>query len=208
MTTGDAAGSGSLNPFLPEVQRDPYPLYRRLRTSDPVHWSSQAGAWFLTRYADVVSILTASHTSADRRHGQAATAGAGPAVRSLLTLDPPDHTRLRNLVNRAFTPRTVEQLRPRIETIVSELPDRVANRDGMEFVSEFAYPLPVQVIAEMLGVPVGDHERFQEWADVIAANLDPTARERLAGEVAAARAALNEYFRAIIDQRRRDPVRI
>src|SRR5512146_995380 len=150
------------DPFLPEVVADPYPAYHRLRAADPVHLSP-LGVWLLSRYDDCVMALR------DHRFGRQGFEGALEAVygslaeedrvpRSMLFRDPPDHTRLRSLVNRAFTTRVVEGLRPRIEQIVDELLDRVQGSGAMEVIADFAYPLPVTVISEMLGVPEGDRD--------------------------------------------------
>jgi pimeloyl-[acyl-carrier protein] synthase len=198
------------DPFDPAIHPDPYPTYRRLRELDPVHWSLPHGVWFLTRHADCDALLRDRRFSAEReRTLQAGRAGARnrPVYRSMLFLDPPDHTRLRTLVSKAFTPRMVEALRPRIRSIAAELLDRAAATDEFDLVSAFAYPLPVTVIAEMLGVPVEDHARFQEWSAILAQNLDPMDATATADadQVHDARAALFAYLGAIVEQRRREP---
>lgn len=123
----------------------------------------------------------------------------------MLVLDPPDHTRLRNLVNKAFTPRTVERLRPRVEAIAAEILDHIDSADGFDLVRDFAYPLPVIVIAEMLGVPAADRAAFQQWSAVLVRGLDPLVSEEEQEVVFDARDALLDYLRGVLMQRRREP---
>jgi cytochrome P450 len=200
------------NPLLPEFHANPYPFYRRLREADPVHHSA-LGIWVLTRYDDVVMILR------DPRFGREGMAellearlGAAPArpanTRDMLFRDPPDHTRLRALVSRAFTPRVAEAMRPHIQEIVDGLLDRVEGARGMDVIEDLAYPLPVTVICEMLGVPTADRDVFKQWSADIARSLDAAilpagseviTRGQEAGE------ALREYFRSLIAVRRKRP---
>jgi cytochrome P450 len=199
------------NPMDPEFVADPYPMYHRLRAEDPVH-HSPLGFWVLTRYADVMAMLRdprlikepiAAFVAA--RFGMAVPPGLGL---SMLDRDPPDHTRLRGLVSKAFTPRALEKLRPGIQQIVDGLLDEAAGRGSMDLIEEFAYPLPVRVICEMLGVPVQDHERFKAWGLDIARGLDaimlppdsPVGQRSVSG-----RRALAEYFRELIAERRAAP---
>jgi cytochrome P450 len=200
--------SVTYNPLLPEVRRDPYPTYRALREADPVHRGPFMGAWVLTRYRDVASALRDDRMSADgtRASGYQELQEA-PGPRSMLVVDPPYHTRLRTLVSKAFTPRAVERLRPRITALVGSALDRAALRGGVELVEELAYPLPVTVIAEMLGVPPEDWPRFRGWSRALVANLDPLSG-RDPGQVATAleaRQALGRYLSGIVDRRRREP---
>src|SRR5262245_54600859 len=117
------------NPFDPAVMADPYPFYKLMRERDPVHWNGTVRIWFLTRHADVSELLRDDRFSADRTQSERylpPPAGRERPARSMLVVDPPDHTRLRDLVSKAFTPRMVEQLRPRIEAITSQLIDGLA----------------------------------------------------------------------------------
>jgi cytochrome P450 len=200
------------NPFLPEFHADPYPFYRRLREQDPVHHSPM-GFWVLTRYDDCVAVLR------DQRFGreefqQMLSAVYGdetekPALpRSMLFRDPPDHTRLRALVSKAFTPRTIEVMRGHIQEIVDRLLGRALAQGGMDVIEDLAYPLPVTVICEMLGVPVGDHGSIRGWSADIARSLDaiglPTDQS-IVDRGRAARRALADYFRALVPERRAHP---
>jgi cytochrome P450 len=199
------------NPMDPEFVADPYPTYRRLRAEDPVH-HSPLGFWVLTRYADVMGMLRdprlikepiAAFVAA--RFGMAVPPGLGL---SMLDRDPPDHTRLRGLVSKAFTPKALESLRPHIQQIVDGLLAQVEGRGEMDLIEEFAYPLPVVVICEMLGVPVADQERFKGWGLDIARGLDaimlPPDSE-VAKRSVAGRHALSGYFRELIAERRASP---
>jgi pimeloyl-[acyl-carrier protein] synthase len=201
----------SFNPMDPEFLADPYPTYRRLRAEDPVH-HSPLGFWVLTRYEDVSSVLRDPRFVKEplaalvaARFGAEVPRGVGL---SMLDRDPPDHTRLRSLVSTAFTPRVVEGLRPRIQQIVDDLITRAEAAGGMDVIEEFAYPIPVNVICEMLGVPVADHERFRGWSLDIARGLDsiwlPPDSE-IPRRSAASRHAISDYFRGLIAQRRASP---
>ena len=201
----------SFNPMDPEFLADPYPTYHRLRTEDPVH-HSPLGFWVLTRYEDVSSVLRDPRFIKEplaalvaARFGAEVPRGVGL---SMLDRDPPDHTRLRSLVSKAFTPRVVEGLRPRIQQIVDGLITRAEAAGSIDVIEEFAYPIPVNVICEMLGVPVADHERFKGWSLDIARGLDsiwlPPDSE-VPRRSAAARHAISDYFRGLIAERRAAP---
>jgi pimeloyl-[acyl-carrier protein] synthase len=201
----------TFNPMDPEFVADPYPMYHRLRSEDPVH-QSPMGFWVLTRYEDVVAALRDPRLAKEAIASfVAARLGRTPspvASLSMLDRDPPDHTRLRSLVNKAFTPRVVETLRPRIQGIVDGLLDRAQSVGHMDLIEEFAYPIPVAVICEMLGVPVEDHERFKAWSADLARSLDalllpPDSGVAERGLVA--RQALGSYFRELIAVRRKSP---
>ncbi len=200
------------DPFLPEFNANPYPFYRRLREADPVH-QSPLGFWVLTRYDDCVLVLR------DPRFGRAGfeavlesvygnSVEQGRLPTSMLFRDPPDHTRLRGLVSRAFTPRVVEGLRPRIQQIVDALLDRVRDVGRMEVISDLAYPLPVTVISEMLGVPEEDRERIKQWSADIARSLDaiglPTD-PAIVDRGRTARLAIGDYFRSLLPDRKKYP---
>src|ERR1051326_4533937 len=194
------------HPLLVQFRENPYPLYQDLLANAPVQWNDILGAWTLARYADVIATLTDARFSVDRTRQDVPARGESlQLAKSMLVSDPPDHTRLRALVSKAFTPRMIEQLRPRIIAIVGELLDRMAERGGtLDLISDFAHPLPVVIIAELLGVPPEDRSKFHEWSAVLAASLDPLVPEDVAHLVRVARAALHAYLRGIIAERRRE----
>jgi cytochrome P450 len=203
-----AADEPLFNPLAPEFIADPYPYYRRLRDEDPVH-QSPMGFWVLTRYDDVAGMLRDPRFC---RKGferiLAARFGDAGFDLSMLFRDPPDHTRLRTLVSKAFTPRVVEQMREHIQEIVDGLLARLVPAGAMDLVADFAYPLPVAVICEMLGVPGAERERFRDWTLHIARSLDAIALPTEPDVVErglAARHALADYFRGLIAERRREP---
>jgi cytochrome P450 len=203
-------GDTHFNPMDPEFLADPYPTYHRLRAEDPVH-QSPLGFWVLTRYDDVVAVLRDARCAKEPMIAAvAARLGIPPGTigLSMLDRDPPDHTRLRGLASKAFTPRVVEALRPRIQQIVDGLLDRIEPQGRMDLIEEFAYPLPVIVICEMLGVPVADHERFKGWSLDLARGLDSVMLgpdSEVAQRSGKARHALAGYFRELIAERRASP---
>ena len=194
------------NPFLPEFHANPYPFYHRLRAADPVH-RTPMGLWVLTRYDDVVSVLR------DPRFGregfdQILANVYGEGARSMLFRDPPDHTRLRGLVSQAFTPRVIERMRSHIQDIVDRLLDRVQNANTMDVIADLAYPLPVTVICELLGVPTDAQGGIRQWSADLARSVDaigmPTDEEVVTRGRAAQQAML-DYFRDFIAERRQTP---
>ncbi|MGH7301715.1 MAG: cytochrome P450, partial [Candidatus Rokuibacteriota bacterium] len=201
----------SFDPMAPEFLADPYPTYHRLRAEDPVH-QSPLGFWVLTRYEDVSGVLRDPRFVKEPLAALIAARFGGQVPRgvglSMLDRDPPDHTRLRSLVSKAFTPRVVEGLRPRIQQIVDGLLARARAAGSMDLIEEFAYPIPVNVICEMMGVPIEDHERFKGWSLDIARGLDsiwlPPDSE-IPRRSAAARHAISDYFRELITRRRASP---
>lgn len=162
----------------PAFVADPYPVFREMRTEEPVLWSDGIGGWILTRYDDiVVSFKETSSFSNEGRLAQSVEHLTGQSrerlakfeahyrTKGLLHSDPPDHTRLRALVTKAFTPRVIETLKPRIKEIVAELLKAASAKDDMDVVRDLAIPLPATVIAEMLGAPAADRHSFRKWAD-------------------------------------------
>lgn len=200
----------------PELIADPYPALAALRAADPVHFNPGLNAWVLTRHADLEAAFRDPRFSADRiRPFVAGQTQADPDDVRLLGdclglwmvfNDPPVHSRLRGLVNQAFSRRAVEALRPAIAARAGALLDGLDPAGGVEVMAAFARPLPALVIAEMLGVPTADLDALVRWSDdlaafVLAARLDP-ARYRRA---AAALAEMNGYFARLIAARRRAP---
>jgi len=197
----------------PEVLANPYPLYQQFRSEDPVHWDPFLHAWVVTRYADVVHVL--HHFSADRTPTPEHLSTMGLAalnpiarvmVRQMLFLDPPDHTRLRALASAAFTPRRVERLRSHIQEIMDGLIDAVIPKGHMDVIADFASPAPAIVTAEMLGVPVEDHQQLKEWSADFAEMLgnfqhNPDRFPRVLRSVE----NLCSYFRSAMKQQRLHP---
>jgi pimeloyl-[acyl-carrier protein] synthase len=197
----------------PEVLADPYPLYRRLRTEDPVHWDSFLHAWVVTRYPDVIRVLhhfsanrTPSPEQLSRMNLSALNPIAKVMVRQMLFLDPPDHTRLRTLASAAFTPARVERLRSHIQDIADSLIDGLISKGSMDLVADFAAPLPAIVTAEMLGVPVADHEKLKDWSADFAEMLgnfqhNPDRFPRVLSSVE----SMGAYFRSAMKEQREHP---
>jgi cytochrome P450 len=199
------------NPFLPEFHADPYPFYRQLREQDPVH-QTPMGFWVLTRYDDCVAVLRDARFGREEFQQMLSAVYGGEdsdrLPRSMLFRDPPDHTRLRALVSKAFTPRVVEQMRDHIQEIVDRLLDRALGQGGMDVMEDLAYPLPVTVICEMLGVPVDDHASIRGWSADIARSLDAIglpSDQSIVDRGRVARRALADYFRALVPVRRARP---
>ena len=216
-------GSGDFDLFLPLRSagslENPYPIYSVIRTvrpvlEVPVPNYSGPGMWMLTRYRDVHSVLRDPRFSVERMRAplmrdnldrmpeflrQSAT-----GMRSMLTMDPPDHTRVRKLVNKAFTPKRIAALRGHIEAIVCELADEAQAKGTFDLIHDVAEPLPAIVIAELLGVPVEDHRQFRQWSSaMINGFASPSAEARATGAEAARQ--IFDYLADIIAARRRAP---
>jgi hypothetical protein len=162
----------------PEVLANPYPLFQKLRTTDPVHWDPFLHAWVVTRYADVVTVLhdfSADRTPTPERLASMGLGEMGPIaevmVKQMLFLDPPAHTRIRSLASFAFTPQRVEVLRGHIREIVRNLLETIAPKGRMDVIADLAEPLPYTVTAEMLGVPVADAPQLKAWSQDFAEML-------------------------------------
>ena len=197
---------------------NPYPLYHRLRANSPIFWDEeQGGCWSVTSYAEVLAGLRDARFSAQRMSIETGwipeklKSSLEPPIsaltRQILFLDPPDHTRLRGLVSKAFTPRMIEKLRPRIQQIVDELLDVAEEKGRLEAISDFTYPLPAIVIAEMLGVPTEDREHFTLWTSNFARLLDGGSGltfEQLVENLQGVNEFM-EYFRVLIRQQRQQP---
>ena len=198
------------NPLSARTVQDPYPAYAALRDRAPVHRSRLLRAWVFTRHADVGAILRDHRRfSNDPRKGTLSSRQLAmlppPHEFTLLFLDPPNHTRLRALVSKAFTPIAVNALESRIRSILGALLDDIDDPSAFDLMEAVARPLPVIVMAEMLGVPAEDRARFAGWAAQRARLLEPTIsrRERKAG--GAASRAFDAYFLPIIEERRAAP---
>lgn len=204
----------------PGRRADPYPLYARLRSAGPTR-IGQLPVVVFSRFDDCQAMLKDPRGSVDRRRSKLSRAYEEnvearlgpmwtPPNPSFLFLDPPDHTRLRRLVSKAFTPRTVQRLDQRIRELVDDLLDAAAERGSIDVVADLAYPLPVAVICQMLGVPIEDEPDFRRWSALLARSLDPVfafsgAADPLVAEQAEASAAIRAYFSSLIARRRDDP---
>jgi cytochrome P450 len=178
-TTGEPV---IFNPFEPGFFDDPYPQYAALRAHDPVH-RSPLEVWVLFRYDDIVGVLrnsslsvqvdNATPTARMQMFAEQAPEERERGAHSILNVDPPDHTRLRRLVSKAFTPKMVHELRPRIEALVDEAVDTLAARGEADVISDLAFPLPFTVISEMLGMPDGNRDEVRGWSHTLTKTLDP-----------------------------------
>jgi cytochrome P450 len=201
--------------FGSEMLANPYPVYHQLHVTDPVHWEEPLRAWILTRYADVLAALRDPRLSAQRvaafaERKQLGRAELTPIFQAysqmMLYTDAPDHTRLRGLVNKAFTPRRVEGLRPHIQAIVDQLLDAVQAAGQLDVIQDLAYPLPTIVIAELLGLPPEDRDRLKQWSDAGAAflgNVAPTPEQTQ--QALQSHFELSAYFRSAATHRRAHP---
>jgi cytochrome P450 len=210
----DVASIRSYDLFTPEAMRDPMALLRRMRSESPVGWSPQLQAYVLTRHADIVAALkdrrlvSGNLTRGFDRLSPEEQDELRP-LRGSIRLwmghtDPADHVRLQQLLKRYFTPATVNALRPQVRQITNDVLDAVAPAGRMDVVTDLAYPLPANVIANMLGMPAGDRQRLQAWS------RDITAVFQIA-DIAALRRCqrstleMQEYLRPLIEQRRSHP---
>jgi cytochrome P450 len=220
-TTEPAPARPVFDPFDPLWSSDPFPLYADLRERAPIH-RNHLGFWVLARHADCLAVLRDKRASSDSLNVAVERmpegfrtpiaeddpiAAAMLEMRPFLFRDPPDHTRLRGLVSKAFTPKVVESLRTRTQQVVDELLDRAMDAGQVDLLEEFAYPLPVRVICDLLGVPVADQDRFKAWSNALARGLDPDFL--LTPEVIEARGQailqFSQYFFELLAERRRAP---
>ena len=202
----------------PEFFADPYPVYHRMRSEQPVAWSERWGSWLLTTYRDVHAALR-DNVAFSNVGRQASLLRRLPAEQQdglrelqshytaggLSNQDPPAHTRLRGLVNRAFTPRVVANLQPRIQQIVDALLDRIAVDTPVDLICSFAYPLPAIVIAELLGLPPDDRVTFKRWSDEITAFLGAGKDADSAARGQRSMRELRTYLAGQLDRRRIEP---
>jgi cytochrome P450 len=203
--------------LTPEFLANPYPHYQRLRMEAPVFWSERLSSWVLTRYADVVAALRDSTRLSNAGRMAALLDKLPETLRPNLQLlydhysvglifsDPPDHTRLRALVTKAFTPAMIERMRPRIQAFVHQLLDTVAGQRQMDVIADFAYPLPATVICDMLGLPQADRAQFRAWTDDIIGLLGAGASAERAERGQRSLRGMREYFQVLIRERRAHP---
>jgi cytochrome P450 len=202
------------NPFDPGFAADPYPQYAAMRASDPVHLTPLE-FWVLFSYSDIAQFLkdptlsvedaNARPTAMDQMLMEAVGDRVDRGSRAMLNVDPPDHTRLRKLVTKAFTPRVIENLRPRIQALVDEMLNAAEGRGSIDLIADFAFPLPFAVISEMLGVPAKDGDKLRGWSGMIVRSLEPLIDPNLAVAIADASDHMYEYVGEMIAQKRKEP---
>ncbi|NQY58231.1 MAG: cytochrome P450 [Ilumatobacteraceae bacterium] len=207
----DMTAAPVYNPLDPAFRADPYPFYDELRSREPAHLTPY-GMVVLTRYEDVATTLRDPAMSRDvdangaprpddpvwRRRRERRRDGA----KSILNLDPPDHTRLRRLVNKAFTPPAIEALRVSVEQMVDDVLDRAAERGEFELVDELAFPVPFEVISDLLAIPKERGDEIREWSQVLTATLEPTTTVESLAQAEHASAQLVAYLVEIVEERR------
>ena len=199
----------SFNPFDEETRRNPFPLFARARREQPVYPHPGLPITSVFRYADVQAILRDPQTWSNRFPPPPGIDPEKLPPPSMLGQDPPEHTRLRGLVNQAFTPRIIRRLEPRMHEIANELLDRALEHGVVDLVEALTYPLPVIVIAEIIGIPPEDREQFKMWSDAAVANLGnalftPPSPDRLE-QLGRLLEDMGTYFTALADERRREP---
>lgn len=205
------------NPFSPEFKANPYPFYDMLRASAPLFYWEQWNMWFITEYDACVTLLKDNrigHELLSVMTREELGVGEPPANQIplmemqsawMLFRDPPTHTRLRMLVHKAFTPRMIEQLRNRVQSATDRLLDAACAKGEMDIVADLAVPLPVTVIADMLGVPESDHNLFRGWSRDLAYTLELTDSAEVYDKAAVASVDFSGYLRDLAHERRKHP---
>ncbi|HSN34882.1 MAG TPA: cytochrome P450 [Arthrobacter sp.] len=190
--------------FVPanEHPLDPFPHYERMREAAPVFHDEQSGSWHVFRYEDVQRVLSDHARFSSRMGGDDPSETGQLFASSLITTDPPRHRQLRSLVTQAFTPKAVDALAPRISALTEELLEGIASTGTADLIRELAYPLPVIVISELMGIPAGDRDRFKQWSDVIVSQTQTGAANE---DHHSTNVEMTEYFLNLIEQRRSRP---
>jgi cytochrome P450 len=191
--------------FSADTRRNPFPVYDQLRSTSPVFQDPRSDLWMIFDYDGVKHALSDPETFSSR----AAPPGGGP-LDWLIFFDPPRHTKLRNIISRAFTPRAIANLEPRIREFTSDLLDRTVERGEMDLAADFAVPLPMMVIAEMLGIPAADRPRFRKWGDAVLGLSEtvagsPEKAALVVREFAMANAEASAYLTDKLAERRTTP---
>ncbi|MFF4208616.1 cytochrome P450 [Streptomyces sp. NPDC001796] len=207
----------AFDPWDPAFVADPYPAYAELRARGRVHWYEPTGQWLVPHHADVSALLrdrrlgrTYQHRFTHEEFGRTAPPPEHEPFHTLndhgmLDLEPPDHTRIRRLVSKAFTPRTVEQLKPYVRDLAGELVARLVEAGGGDLLTDVAEPLPVAVIAEMLGIPEADRGQLRPWSADICGMYELNPSEETARRAVRASVEFSEYLRELIAERRKEP---
>lgn len=210
------ASSTLVDPFVSptkEFYQDPYPIFAKLRSEAPVFWSEKGEYWLVTSYEFAREILGDLHFEKGARRFKALDMLAKFIPnkemlcfrqQSMLNQNPPDHTRLRSLVNKAFTPSMIAKMRSHIESIANELIDKVESKKEFDLVADFSFPLPATVIAEMLGVPAQDRDRFKGWSHALVGVLEPNPRVLNVAKTIHAYKELTDYLKPLVEERRKE----
>ncbi|MEU6140051.1 cytochrome P450 [Streptomyces sp. NPDC047081] len=207
----------AFDPWDPAFLADPYPAYDELRAKGRVHYFEPTNQWLVPRHADVSALLrerrlgrTYQHRFSHEDFGRTAPPAEHEPFHTLndhgmLDLEPPDHTRIRRLVSKAFTPRTVEQLKPYVQNLARELAGRLVDAGGGDLLTDVAEPLPVAVIAEMLGIPESDRAPLRPWSADICGMYELNPPEDVAARAVRASVEFSDYLRELIAERRKNP---
>ncbi|NJP50404.1 cytochrome P450 [Streptomyces sp. SBST2-5] len=207
----------AFDPWDPAFVADPYPAYAELRAQGRVHWFEPTNQWLVPHHADVSALLrdrrlgrTYLHRFSHEEFGRTPPPPEHEPFHTLndhgmLDLEPPDHTRIRRLVSKAFTPRTVERLKPYVEQLAGELVDRLVTAGGGDLLRDVAEPLPVAVIAEMLGIPEADRGPLRPWSADICGMYELNPSEEAARRAVRASIEFSDYLRGLIAERRKEP---
>ncbi|MGW1211444.1 cytochrome P450 [Streptomyces sp. NPDC002499] len=207
----------AFDPWDPAFLADPYPAYAELRSRGRVHYYEPTDQWLVPRHADVSALLrdrrlgrTYQHRFTHEDFGRTAPPPEQEPFHTLndhgmLDLEPPDHTRIRRLVSKAFTPRTVEQLKPYVSRLAGELVDRLVASGGGDLLTDVAEPLPVAVIAEMLGIPESDRAPLRPWSADICGMYELSPSEETAAKAVRASVEFSDYLLELIAARRKEP---
>ncbi len=199
------------NPLDSDFIADPYPYYQRLQDEDPVH-RTQVGPLLVTRYDDVNEVLRNPRTSVERSGLENVPDYMEPLVKrnqnkppSILSLDPPDHTRLRKLVQRTFTPRAISRMRDQTTTIVDDLLENIANREEIDLISDYAFVVPFAVIHSMLGLPQADMVRVRTWSQALVQTLEPFMTPEQVEQAIEGANQMDDYLLEALDWKRGEP---
>ncbi|MCZ7530450.1 MAG: cytochrome P450 [Acidimicrobiia bacterium] len=214
MDTASAANPHALDPTRPGFFDSPYAQYREARENSPVH-RTDFGPWMVFGYDDVVRVLRDQTLSVDDRNAEISQRSEEfirelgdrePRGRkAILNMDPPDHTRIRRLVQKAFTPRTVDQLADRVQELVDEALDAVENTGTMDVIADLAFPLPFTVISETLGMPDGDTDELRAWSHTLAGTLDPIVDAEAIRAAMEASDLMSSHVEEVVAWKRRQP---
>ncbi|KPI15348.1 Linalool 8-monooxygenase [Actinobacteria bacterium OK074] len=197
----------SAEDLLSRALDDPYPVYDMVRSRGRLQWIDGLDRWMVTGHRQALEVLRHPKFSSDRSRwdGYELPPGHDRPPGGMFVMDPPDHTRLRSLVQQAFTPRVVERLRPRVHALVETALDAAAERGETDLMADYAGPLPATVLAELLGIPAADQELFRHWTMTLIETIDPVSHHLVSDAGTQAQASLERYLADVIAERRLAP---